>query len=185
MFSNSQVDATKISVDFREECQKAAEVALSIGKLRRERQHVGFVPLSLADYIKGMAKVTNISLSSVLGWLGIADLTHFGPGYGKAMARLAKELGISLRETLVHLRVGFAGNLDVAPITLLVARRRSGRSQGRQLEECESVLEQIESEYDQNVLTSLRQIESEVRMAYEAYGGTSTRTISPESNYGE
>src|SRR3990172_1638002 len=117
-FVNPVIEPEQISLSFRERCRKAAEVALILETLRRERRRVGFVPLSLANYIEGLAKVTNVSLTPVLLWLGITDLAGFDHGSVKALARLAKDIEISIRETLVHLRISFADRFGLAPISL-------------------------------------------------------------------
>jgi hypothetical protein len=165
-------ESERISEDFRHRCHEAAEVALTIARLRKERQRVGFMPLSLADYIQGLAKVAGISLSYVLKWLDISDLSQPKPDSARAFARLAQELGLSLREILIHVRISFAGGLDFAPIPVLIAHRRSVDTRRSQLEECESVLGQLESEYDAKFLSDLRHIESEIRAAYEEHEKT-------------
>src|SRR2546423_336645 len=144
----------------------AADVALCFARLRKERDCIGFVPLSIVDYIQGLIKVTNVPLAPILTWLGITDLAELGPGSAKAFAKLTQGIGISLREALVHLRIGLAEQIDSAPMPLLVARQRSSGAFRNQLEECEAVLSEIESEYDLDCLRELRGAEFEIRAAY-------------------
>ncbi|MCI0486052.1 MAG: hypothetical protein L0229_05580 [Blastocatellia bacterium] len=166
-FLDLEREPEQVSDVFRQRCHEAAEVALSIAKLRKERQRIGFVPLSLADYIQGLVKVANISLTPILAWMGIEVLSHPDANSAKAFARFAQKIGISLRETLIHLRIGFAARLDSAPISLLVARHRSTELRHNQMEECEVVLRQLESEYELSELREIRQIESEAHSVYD------------------
>lgn len=144
----------------------AADVALSLAHLRRERDRIGFVPLSIADYVNGLVKVTSVSLGPILSWLGVEDLVELGPRSARAFARLTGGLGINLREALIHLRIGLAEQIDSAPMLLLVARQRSSGNFRNQLEECEAVLSEIESEYELDCLRELRSAEFEIRAAY-------------------
>jgi hypothetical protein len=152
---------------FRARCDEAAVVAHSIARLRRERQRVGFVPLPLAEYIHGLVKLASVPLGPVFSWLGVTDLTFAEPGSARGAARLAREIGMSLREALTHLRIGLAAQAGAAPVPLLVARHRSAGRRRTPLEECEEVLEQIEVGYDLDGLKRLRNLESAVGAVYE------------------
>jgi hypothetical protein len=81
-------------------------------------------------------------------------------------------LGIELREALIHLRVGFAEQIDGAPMPLLMARHRSAGGGRSNLEECESVLGDVEATYDMNTLRELRRTEFEFRSVYKEISGT-------------
>lgn len=153
--------------NFSRRCREAAGVAFSIAELRKERQRIGFVPLSLADYIQGLVKVTRADLSSVLSWFGVADLLRPTEESALALARLTRSLGIGLREALIHIRISLAGRGDAAPVPLLVARHRAGDGAGEQIEDYEAVLSQIEAEYDLVRLRELRRTEARVRSAYD------------------
>ena len=151
---------------FQNRCREAAAVALSLAQLRRERERVGFVPLSLNAYIQGLVKMTNVSLTPIMQWLGLEELTQIGSSSALGLARLAQGLGIQLREALIHLRIGFAEQLDGAPMPLLIARHRSTTGSRTSLEECESVLTRVESGYDLDSLKELRRAEFEFRSRY-------------------
>jgi hypothetical protein len=144
----------------------AADVALSFARLRKERDSIGFVPLSIVDYVQGLIKVTNAPLTPILTWLGITDLAELGPRSARAFAKLTQGVGISLREALVHLRIGLAEQIDSVPMPLVVARQRSSGAFRNQLEECEAALSEIESEYDLDCLRELSGAEFEIRAAY-------------------
>lgn len=162
---NEPEDGT-VNTQFQTRCREAAAVALNLAQLRRERERIGFVPLSLNAYIQGLVKITNVSLTPILKWLGLEELTQIGSSSALGLARLSHGLGIQLREALIHLRIGFAEQIDGAPMPLLIARHRSETGGRSSLEECESVLSKVESGYDLYRLKELRRAEFEFRSRY-------------------
>lgn len=165
-FSLSDGEADQVSPELMGRYASAARVAYSVALLRKERQRVGFVPLSFADYVNGLMKVNNVALAPVLRWFGIDDMARPEPATARAFARLADALGMNLREALAHIRIGFAALIDSAPIPLLVARHRFAGSRVTQMEECESVLSEIEADYEIQSLRQLRRTEFEMRAAF-------------------
>lgn len=155
---------------FLRRCDEAAEVALGILRLREERQRVKFVPLSFAEYLQGLVKVADVRLPAVLAWLKIDDIKRPGPATAPAFARLAREIGIELREALIHIRIGFAAQADAAAVPLLLARHRNSGARRGMLEDCEVVLGSIEAGYDFDLWKELQDTEAEVRAAYEEAG---------------
>lgn len=164
---NPTPETGQVSDAFRQRCYAATAVALSMMKLRKERQRIGFVPVSFAEYVHGLAKITGLSLSAVFAWLGIVELARPTLSSTRAWARLAQELGFSLRETLVHVRIGFAEGQNAAPVSMMVAHRHAGGVRGSQLDECEGVLRQLEADYVPQERVEIQRIEAEIRAAYE------------------
>jgi hypothetical protein len=146
-------------------CEQAAVVSLSVARLRKERQRAGFVPLALNEYIEGLVKVAGASLGTVLSWLGLSTLDCSDEPSAVALARLAKEIGMGARELLLHLRIGFAVQSHVAPVSLLLARRRGSGTVQSNLDECEQVLAEAESSYSSEAIGELRKLESLVNAA--------------------
>lgn len=161
------VDAEPPDEAFMQRCRVSVQAALIISKLREERQRIGFVPLPLADYLQGLAKVANTSMAPLLEWLGIANLSGLDASAG-ALIRLARDIGCSLRETLAYARITLAGLSNSVPVAVLVARHRSAALKHNQLEACEYALTQIESEYDDETFRRMRQVEVQVRTVYAA-----------------
>lgn len=165
---------------FRGRCRQVAETALTqltVARLRSERERIGFVALPLQDYIEGMMRVLGLSLTRVLNWLGMTALPRLGEDSAEALSKLGVALGMSVREMLAHLRIGFACDRGCAPLPLLVARRRAGGGTGSPLEECEAVLAQLESRYDAAARAEWQSTEWAVRRAYhsaESAGSTET-----------
>lgn len=170
-FESLGFEAAESSESFRMSCRQAAAGALAILRLRRERQRIGFSPVSLPEYLQGLVKVAGVSLNQALTSIGVRDFDPRGPKYMSALGRLAQAIGMSFRETLTHLRIDFAAQRQTASINLLVAHRAAGDPRRSQLEDCESVLLQIESEYDSK---SLRELQSIEQMICEAYQGAET-----------
>ena len=164
-FGGGGIQFSEPSEAFKQRCRTAASVALSVAKLRNERQRIGFVPISLAEYIQGLIKVTGVRIDAVLARFGIDDITRLSTDSVRNLARLAQELNISLREVLIHVRIGFLEKVDSAPVPLLLARHRSAGLRS-QLDECEAVLGTAEAEYDGELLNELRRTEFEIRAAY-------------------
>lgn len=169
IFADSELDQQTISGSFVERCESAADAALSVAKLRRERYRIGFVPLSLGEYIEGLARVAKISLSRVVDWLGIVGFSKFDSPSSAGLVRLAQEIGMTLRELLVHVRIGFAAEFDSSPVALLVARRRRPGDMRSELDNCEDVLLDIEASYAPERKMKLHEITSDLQSLYEEF----------------
>lgn len=170
LFNSDEAAAGAGSEAFLRRCDEAAEVALGLFRLREERKRIRFVPLSFAEYLEGLVKVADVRLSAVLAWLKIDDIRRPGPATARAFARLASEIGIELREALVHIRIGYAAQTDAAAVPLLLARHRNSGARRGLLDDCEVVLGNIEARYDFELWKELQETESEVRAAYEELG---------------
>jgi hypothetical protein len=171
-FEGTEIDEAGTISSFRVRCRDAAKAALAIAKLGKERRRVGFIPLALTDYISGLAKIAGVSLAEVFVAFGIVSSYSLGPDGARALGRLARDIGMGLRETLVNMRIGFAAEHDSPPMSLLVAHRRPTGPGRNQLEECEELLKQVESTYSARDVRELRNIEHEIEQAYEVHGAS-------------
>jgi hypothetical protein len=163
--TNSHLELGQPSKEFRQRSLVAASVAYQTAKLRYERRRIGFVPMPLAEYIQGLVKVTGVQMQSVLGRFGIDELSEVTSNSARKVAQLAEDLGIGLREMLIHVRIGFVERTNSVPVPLLLAHHRSTGVRD-QLSECEAVLGLAEAGYDGELLNELRRTEFEIRMAY-------------------
>ncbi len=102
----------------------------------------------------------------MLKWAGVEEFSDLSDDSVGAIARFSNKIGLSLRETLVHIRITIAEQSGYAPIPLLLAHRRSVESQASELEECELIMEQIESECEPGERKKLSRIISRVYSAY-------------------
>src|SRR5687768_8793639 len=110
---------------FNRKCLDAADLAISVVKLRRERQRTRFAPLSFKDYIMELAKLAEINVVPVLAWFGVKDLSACDVSSAKALAHLAQGIDMNLRETLAQIRIGFAMRSGAVPGAFAVSRGRS------------------------------------------------------------
>ncbi|MGA2185905.1 MAG: hypothetical protein ABSH47_23035 [Bryobacteraceae bacterium] len=161
------LDGSVVSNQFFRRCREAADAALALALLTAEREKIGFVPLSFADYLKGVARVLGVHLDPVLAWARIADASRVDSATVSGFARLWRELGFSARETLAQLKTSFAERVEGVPLALLAAQRRTGGMHHSALDECESVVGQLEGQWDGGTMSELRQMEAQVRVAFE------------------
>lgn len=149
---------------FQSRCDIAVQTALTLSLLRAQRGRIGFVPLSLADYVQDMAMVMGRSLQPVLNWLGIADIETVDRETAPALGKLARELGFSLREALAIINISYAEKVGTPATALAVSYRDSnGKSV---ISECEDVLQEIVTLYPADTMQELGAIEVSVRNAY-------------------
>jgi hypothetical protein len=154
-------DQPAISEQFR---ARAREITETLDKLRAEREKTDFSPLPIGDYVNGMAKANNLSLSSTLNWLGISAIHHPDPQSARGFARLGFEIGLSLTETMTRIRIAIARSVGDFPFNF---SHRAGVSRQNDLQVCLSILREVEAKYDQQTLKDLRFIEDEVRAVYQ------------------
>jgi hypothetical protein len=160
-------DQPDVSKRFWARAREEAEIASTLSKLRAECRKIGFLPMAIGDYVQGMAKVMNLSLSPALDRLGITDINRPDLQSARGFAHLGLELGLGLSEIMAHLRIAIAGFAGGSSILLLMARQRSGLPGRNDLQVCISVLEEIEAKYDQTTIKVLEMIENEIRAVYQ------------------
>jgi hypothetical protein len=156
-------DQPALSEQFRARVREIM-IKETLDKLRAERERIGFWPVPIGAYIQGMAKAANLSLPLTLGWFGISDIHNPNPQSARGFARLGLKLGLSLFETLAHIRIAIAGSVGDFPFNL--SYRDGGLGQN-DLQKCLFLLREIEAKYDQLILDDLRLIEDEVRAVYQ------------------
>jgi hypothetical protein len=158
------LENSRISPEFRARCEDAGRVALAIAKMRRERSRAQrFVELSLELYIDGIAKLSGADLVTILAWLKVPDLRNLEAETIRGVMRLCKEIGMSLREALAHVRIGFAEAQGFGPFSLVVARRGPG---DRGLEFCEAALSEVETSYPTAILQKIHSLEDAIQSIY-------------------
>ncbi|MCI0338377.1 MAG: hypothetical protein L0226_12410 [Acidobacteria bacterium] len=156
-------------------CREAAEVALTLAKLRAAKKRIGFLPLAFTEYIYGLANYDRKSIKAVLDFFGITDLSSLNHATAKNLARLSLQLGFTLQETLVHLGITFTNHFSHISIPGRIAHRSSVGGEHDAMGNCQAVLREIETEYDQETLRQLRQLESIIRAEY-TYHDQTNRT---------
>jgi hypothetical protein len=165
-FQNTANDKEEVSERFVSRCQEATEIALEIAKLRQQRAQVGFIPLPLGDYLRELGELAGVGLSRVYVWAGIRDINRIDPTSFDNYAWLTKKIGFSLQEVLLHARISLSERFKGTPVTILIARRRAIDMNKSKLEECESILEELEKRYRAEERKELRHITTGFTVAY-------------------
>lgn len=95
--------------NFLERCTNSAHTAHKIARLREARFHFGFAPVSIVDYLKGLANSTKIALPPILQTFGIRQLTdEINVVSIKKWIRLLKALDVSLDEARAYIGISIA-----------------------------------------------------------------------------
>lgn len=157
--------SVQVSPEFQHRCEVAAIEAMGIAKLRYERERIGFLALSFAAYITALAQSAKVSLDASLQLLGLKDLSTVTLDSIPMLARLASDLGMSFRQTLVHLRVSVAEREGFTTARLQLARR--SQSPVGSLEQCERALALFEAEHP-SVSAEVQPLERELRKHFES-----------------
>jgi len=147
--------------------REAGEAAWMLARLRHERQRSGFVPLAIGRYLRDLAKAARIELGPVLAAFGIGDLASQEPAAIRCLARLCRNLEMSVRETFVHLGLGLAEQLGVEPSLMWAARARGPAVHRDSLEESEQALRRSLARGGDAAIASLDALETEVLAAFE------------------
>jgi hypothetical protein len=157
--------ATSTSPEFQARCRHAVSIALSVAKMHQERSRTRlFVDLSLASCLRTIAQEAGVDLKPILEWLQVSSLDVIDTQNIRGVVRLAKEIGLSLRETIAHMRIGFAEPHGFHNPAAQMSFRRGASASG--LEQCESALSEIESGYPLTELQQLRELEGLIHRAY-------------------
>jgi len=142
---------------FKARSREAVAVGLAIGRMRIEREQVGFVPIGFGAYLKGLARVANVNWNRLCAWIGVDPETVTEDSAGR-LARVAADLGFDLRSLLLHLRIAVAESIEKAPIPVIVAYRRNAGQSG--IDDCEGTLRDMELDWEPGERDQLRRIEA-------------------------
>lgn len=166
-----------IPAAFQARLAVTTEAALSLARLRREREQRGFMPMSLEPYLGELAKQANVSLPFVLERFGLSRLATAGVESAEALVRLAKTLGLELRELLAHLRLGVVVEHQLAPLAMVARRQfpggwRNPPQRPSPLEECEEYLDWLEQHTDRQHWAEVRRLIIAVKSAWDDEAGS-------------
>ncbi len=166
----TRADAPVVTPEFHTRCQQTAWAAHAQAKLRAEQERRGenFIPLGLSDYLWELAQSAQVVLAPVLAQLGLTELGQLQIGTARALGQLACSAGLSLLETLTHLRLGFARQYGLQDdLQALLAHRRSQRFKRNLLKDYAAALTQLEKSLAPARWQELQQLEHEIRAVYE------------------
>jgi predicted XRE-type DNA-binding protein len=145
----------------------ATEAATEL--LRREQERIGFLAVPALDYVKALERAAGQSLTRALTrfHVGRAPAAMTGEAWCvwvTAMARFCREMGLTLRETDLLVRLELARD---AGHQLMPARHRRESLEGcNPLEVCEEDLATVERCYCDNERNRLDSAEAAVRAVY-------------------
>lgn len=147
---------THTTQSFRERMKAAGNTAYAMARMRVEKEKVGFVPLPLMEYLKGLASLAGVALEPVLTAAGIDGPASPVPKTAGLFGKLAHSLGMHLEELTIHLRIAVAEEAAGAPLPMLAAQR--GGKLASHPKDCARVLDQIESRWPPELRTELAAI---------------------------
>lgn len=101
------------SPDFLARCRAAGLAALSVLKMKQQRQHLSARPGSLFDHFNELADQAGVKLDAAFTAHNIsrANVPASAPG----LARLARDLGLTSGETVLRVRWGVAQHAALTP----------------------------------------------------------------------
>lgn len=159
------------SAAFRRRCQEAAQTAYRLTLMAKAREQIGFQPVPFEQYVELLARSAAVDVAPVLVWAGTDDLSRTTTATVMAFVRLARQLGLELRQTLLHVRLSLAAERIALP--------RPGLARGRRVEhvghsdplrDCEDLLARVERDLNVADRQHLNLLVAQVQMAYDTHG---------------
>jgi hypothetical protein len=163
-------DASAAAPEYHARCRQTALTALAQAKLRAEHERRGenFIPLALTDYLGELAQSAQVALAPLLARWDLSELAQPRIDTARSLGQLARSAGLSLLETLIHLRIGFALHCGLQnDLQALLTRRRSQQFKRNLLQDYAGALTQLEKKLAPAHWHEHQQIEHEIRAAYE------------------
>ena len=146
-------------------CQKAAKGVLGLVKLRKVQQRQAFQGKPFHEHLAVLAQHESVDLAHVLARFGLEDDFSYCLENVMPMARLARELGIGVRQALVQILLGFLKEAGVkCTVQPMATRGNTVQSIQKQYEES---LDSYRVNCSDDQKKHFQQIEKEVHSAYE------------------
>ena len=143
-----------------------ADAAIALARLQAEHGRAGFRLLPLKDYLQQLFAAANVSVKDVLAQFGLTELSHPNTENIRPLALLSQEIGLTLSETLLQLRFGFAASTGNALLATTMRERGSGSLSGKLVEQAKQVLEDVETSYTTQQGREIRHLTEEVRAIF-------------------
>lgn len=155
--------------NFEDRAREAVAIGVALASLRRERDRLGFAPVPFSEYMNELAQSSSMSsqiLSRIHRWFGIRSFENVEKA--DSVARLAHAIGLSLRETLVMVRLQIARHMGFAA-SMVAARRSPGSGRSDLVAECEMLLRQWEAKYPTDRFLEMERLEMAIRASYDSH----------------
>ncbi len=151
-----------------ERYQQAGRHALNLLKLQAEYAKLPKQPFwqPLQGFLQKLTQMADVSLGSVLQLSGISTAARVTAESASNWALLLKKIGLNEMEALFQIRLDATGMESEEMIAFTAARAR-GNTQTGDLRDSESVLQQIESGYDESHYADLKRIHAAVKSAFQ------------------
>ena len=156
------------SKDFLQCCEEGATAAWTITLLAKQRERIGFLPLSLGVYMARLAKSAEVNIAPLLRFLGIEDINKIDQQQSPILARLGLILGMKLHHLLLPVKLGLLRHFPGFPVASLDRQRRSTAPRREPVEQCEALLAELESILDMDSRRHIASVEREIRNSYAA-----------------
>jgi len=160
------------SETFGERCEAAARLGSEVAKLRRIRKRIGYAPVSINNYLQGIAKLAGVRLAPVLDWFDASQLRPPNEQSSLGLGRLCRALGMDLRQALVHLHLGFAESLSPTAVLPGVENRASRGESVTALACSEKALNQWEASLEERSRCLVSRCEESMFKSYAEQRGS-------------
>jgi len=159
--------APTMTEEIRLKCLETADRAMAIARMQAERERIGFRLLPLTEYLKQLADSANTSLESIWAGFGQQEISEIAAGTVRTFSLLAREIGQSLEETLLQVRLEFAQANGCGGLIAATAKRRASDGlPDYQSEQFRQALEKIEADYSSKQGKQISHLTEEVRAAF-------------------
>jgi hypothetical protein len=164
------------SPDFQHRCDRAVLGARQVALLRRQIESAGeWVPRPAPDYLRALAAAARVPLDRVTGWAGLPPDLLPGAAFAAGWGRLARTLGLGLRQASLSYRLAFARAAGLEPPMLLVSARHDAPGRPALLEDWEVALAQSFSACGPETFDALVAAEDAIRLAYDTAAAEETQ----------
>jgi hypothetical protein len=149
-------------------CERASATGLVLARLQRVSRRMELSLLAAPEYLRSLAAVACVPLEGIVAWAGIPADFRLDQAFAKGWGRLARALGLELREALLRLRLTFADEvgLELVPVRARAATVASDPNASN-LSEVETFLAREALRWDSEVLDQMRSCERAVCDSYQ------------------
>lgn len=151
------------SAPFRDRCRAAAQVGRSLMLMRQANEQRGFILQTVPDLVRSLGATARAPLAAIAAWAELPLDGPAGPTLAAGWSRLARALGMGLREALLHLRLTFA--VEAGATLPVSASRDAGPAD--LFADCEAFLTSTIGTWEEPLRNRLRESERLLREDYQ------------------
>jgi hypothetical protein len=147
-----------VGQEFQERCRKAGRSAHAIAMMRKEHEENPFALMAFGAYVRGLAEIRRVSLLPILSWLSLDNVDTVIPKTARALSLFGRDLGFSVVQLKLMLRVSVGQSLGYAAVPLKAARRSNTVPGSRDAETWMADLDRLEEQYPLPAREEIREI---------------------------